>query len=147
MLNEILALNLTNDELATIGAKVGADIPFFIHGYKSANVFGIGEIVEPFEDDIPAVELFTPSDIKCDTKEVFKSFRKHLISSIEPSFAEELEKMSSKTILATYAPLSLNDLYKAVLKRYPEFYEHKRDGWFLSGSGSTIFKPKGTITI
>ena len=147
MLNEILALNLTNDELATIGAKVGADIPFFIHGYKSANVFGIGEIVEPFEDDIPAVELFTPSDIKCDTKEVFKSFRKHFISSIEPSFAEELEKMSSKTILATYAPLSLNDLYKAVLKRYPEFYEHKRDGWFLSGSGSTIFKPKGAITI
>ncbi len=142
MINEALSLGLSVDELAEIGVKVGADVPFFVYGYKSANVSGIGEIVEEFEDNVPKLKLFTPTDIKCDTKEVYKTFRKFYIDDIEPEIASELVQKSSKEILEHYEPLQLNDLFSAVLKKYPEFYEHKRDGWFLSGSGSTLFKVK-----
>jgi len=142
MINEALTLGLTTDDLAQIGAKVGADVPFFAHGFKSANVSGIGEIVEEFKEEIPKIKLFTPEDIKCDTKEVFKTFRKFFINDLEPELAEELKNKTSKEILGEYQPLKLNDLFHAVLKKYPEFYEHKLDGWFLSGSGSTLFKVK-----
>ncbi len=142
MINDALDLGLTTEDMSKIGAKVGADVPFFVHGYKSANVSGIGEIVEEFKDDIPQIKLFTPEDIKCETKEVYKTFRKFFIDAIEPEFAKELSRKTSKEILSKYLPLKLNDLFYAVLKKYPEFYEHKLDGWFLSGSGSTLFKVK-----
>lgn len=142
MVNDALNLGLTTEDMSKIGAKVGADVPFFVHGYKAANVSGIGEIVEEFKDDIPKIKLFTPEDIKCDTKEVYKTFRKFFIDAIEPQFAKELSVKTSKEILSEYPPLKLNDLFYAVLKKYPEFYEHKLDGWFLSGSGSTLFKVK-----
>jgi 4-diphosphocytidyl-2-C-methyl-D-erythritol kinase len=142
MLNEALKLELSIDELSQIGAKVGADVPFFVHGYKAANVSGIGEVVEEFVDDMPKIKLFMPEDIKCDTKEVFKTFRKFFIDELEPGLAEELKTKTSKEILGEYPPMKLNDLFQAVLKKYPEFYEHKLDGWFLSGSGSTLFKVK-----
>lgn len=142
MLNEALSLGLTKEQMAGIGARVGADVPFFAYGYKAANVSGIGEAVEEFEDDIPQIKLFTPEDIKCDTKEVYKTFRKHFLDEIEPELAKELATKKTREILEEYPPLKLNDLFKAVLKKYPEFHEHKLDGWFLSGSGSTLFKAK-----
>lgn len=142
MLNDILSLGLTPDELAAIGSKVGADVPFFVYGYKAANVSGIGEIVEEFKDDVPQIKLFTPDDIKCDTKEIYKTFRKHFITDLEPELAAELATKTTREILESHPPIELNDLFKAVLKKYPEFYEHKLDGWYLSGSGSTLFKAK-----
>ena len=48
MCNEVLHLGLSQNELAQIGLNVGADVPFFVYGYKSANVSGIGEVVEEF---------------------------------------------------------------------------------------------------
>lgn len=142
MLNEALSLGLSKKELAEIGVKVGADVPFFVYGYKSANVSGIGESVVEFQDTVPELKLFTPDDIKCDTKEVYKTFRKHFIDDLDVELAKELEGKTSKEILANYQPLELNDLFHAVLKKYPEFHEHKLDGWYLSGSGSTLFKVK-----
>lgn len=142
MLNEALKLELSTEELAVIGVKVGADVPFFTHGFKSANVSGIGEIVEEFKDDIPKIKLFTPEEFRCDTKEIFKTFRKFFIDDLNLELAQTLKEKTSKEILSGYPPIELNDLFKAVLKKYPEFYEHKLDGWFLSGSGSTLFKVK-----
>ena len=43
MCNEVLMLELSLDELASIGSKVGADVAFFVYGYDSANVSGIGK--------------------------------------------------------------------------------------------------------
>lgn len=142
MLNEALSLGLSKEELAEIGVKVGADVPFFVYGYKAANVYGIGEKVVEFQDDVPQLKLFTPDDIKCDTKEVYKTFRKHFIDDLDVDLAKELENKTSREILEHYQPLELNDLFHAVLKKYPEFHEHKLDGWYLSGSGSTLFKVK-----
>lgn len=47
-LNKIYETNLSADKLAEIGAKIGADVPFFIFG-KTARVGGIGEIVVPIK--------------------------------------------------------------------------------------------------
>ncbi|MCK4738256.1 MAG: 4-(cytidine 5'-diphospho)-2-C-methyl-D-erythritol kinase, partial [Sulfurimonas sp.] len=52
MCNEVLHLGLSQNELATVGLKVGADVPFFIYGFDSANVGGIGEVVEEFKEPL-----------------------------------------------------------------------------------------------
>ena len=46
--------NLSKDELCEIAVKIGADVPFFVYEYDSANVTGIGEIVEKFDEEIRA---------------------------------------------------------------------------------------------
>ena len=140
MINETMELGISIDDLASIGAKVGADVPFFVYQYNSANVSGIGEIVEVFEnDDIPSLNVLTP-EIECSTIEVYKTFRKLYMDSMDSKLAEHLSILKTSEILERYHPLELNDLFRAVLKKYPEFYEYNDGRWFLSGSGSSIFK-------
>ena len=42
----------SKDEMLVIAKKVGADVPFFVYEYDSANVTGIGEIVKKFDEEI-----------------------------------------------------------------------------------------------
>ena len=49
MVNQACNLNLSKEELAKIGSNIGADVPFFVYEFDSANVSGIGEIVEEFK--------------------------------------------------------------------------------------------------
>jgi 4-diphosphocytidyl-2-C-methyl-D-erythritol kinase len=142
--NEVCGLNIETSILSELGSKIGADLPFFIHNYPSANVSGFGEIVEPFEEETLQLELFTP-DIGCDTAKVYQIFKKHLLDEINPESFKEWEKMDSKTLLETIAdPVILNDLYRAALIAYPELKEvpQANEGWFFSGSGSTFFRLK-----
>jgi len=136
ILNELLDLNLSKDELATIGAKVGADVPFFIYEYDSANVSGIGEIVECFNEEALHVKTFTP-DIKCDTPRVYQSFRTHYKE--EKELANKMAKMKSVELLQTYKDTELNDLFTPALSIYPELKTYQKEGWFFSGSGSSFF--------
>lgn len=135
MLNELLELRLKHSALLEIGLKIGADVPFFLSGYESANVFGIGEVVEHFSDEIPNIELIT-SDIACDTPKVYQTFREKFIDTLEPNFAQKLSKMRANEILRNYPPDRLNDLLKPARLLCPKL----NDEHFLSGSGSTMFK-------
>jgi 4-diphosphocytidyl-2-C-methyl-D-erythritol kinase len=142
--NEVCGLNIETKTLSELGSKIGADLPFFIHNYPSANVSGFGEIVEPFEEETLQLELFTPA-IGCDTTEVYKTFKKHLFDDITPCSFRGWEKLDSRTLLETIAdPIILNDLYAAALIAYPELKEvpQAKEGWFFSGSGSTFFRIK-----
>lgn len=140
MLNDAMELGIPREELAAIGAEAGSDIPFFIMGYKSANVRGIGEIVEPFDETPRALELLTPN-IHCNTGDIYRAFRMHFKSRIDPKLAETLAALPSDEILARYNAMTLNDLLPAALKRHPELYAYAKPGWFFSGSGSSFFRP------
>jgi len=140
--NEVCDLQIATDALSKIGSSVGADLPFFIYNYPSANVSGFGEIVEPFEEVPLVVELFTP-DIGCDTAEVYKTFHKYLLQYISRASFFGWENLDSKTLLNLIPdPIALNDLYPAALVAYPKLEELDRKGWFFSGSGSTFFRIK-----
>jgi 4-diphosphocytidyl-2-C-methyl-D-erythritol kinase len=140
--NDTLHLGLTIEELAEIGSAVGADVPFFVYGYESANVSGIGEIVEPYNEKLIDFETTTPP-IQISTPMVYRYYREHLYEPISEEEASRLEKISSREILATMDPQEANDLYNAALECYPEL--SKKEGWFFSGSGSSFFKVKENI--
>ncbi len=141
LLNSVLDLNLSKKALSEISSKIGSDLPFFIYGYKSANVGKTGESVEKFEESLPKFSTFTP-DIKCDTAKVYQEFRKNHISKIEKNqkLAQKLRFMKSEDILKEFDAKSLNDLLDPALTLYGDLKKHQKEGWFFSGSGSTFFK-------
>ncbi len=144
MVHKFCNLTISIDELANIGAKVGADIPFFIYGYDSANVSGFGDIIEPFDEELLEFDIYTPP-IHCDTSIVYKTFRENFLKDINPNSGATLMLNNSYDILTSnFAPSKLNDLYKAALLAYPELKDYQKDGWYFSGSGSSFFRLKET---
>ncbi|WP_200763432.1 4-(cytidine 5'-diphospho)-2-C-methyl-D-erythritol kinase [Nitrosophilus alvini] len=141
MANDAIGLGLSKKQMAELGKRVGADVPFFIHGYNSANVSGIGEIVEPFEEETLEFDIITPR-IKCDTKEIYAVFRKRFLKHTDIAFAKKLASMKSKYIMENYEATEVNDLLKAALVVKPELKEYLQPGWFMSGSGSSFFRLK-----
>ena len=99
--NEILDLGIDVETLAKIGEKVGADVPFFVYGYKSANVTGIGEIVKPFEEELPEFEVITPK-VHCSTQEIFKTFRENFWQNIDCDLANEMLKKTTLELIQDY---------------------------------------------
>ncbi len=140
MVNQEANLNLTDAELADIGLDVGADVPFFIYNYESANVSGIGEIVERFEEKALHVEVVTP-DIKCDTGAIYRAFRQNYKTDI--NLAQNMSKTKSEELVKTYRDLELNDLLKPALKIEKNLENYRKENWFFSGSGSSFFKIVG----
>lgn len=140
MCNEVLHLGLSIDALARIGAQVGADVPFFVYGYASANVSGIGEIVEPFDEEPLRLEVVTP-DVQISPPAVYRTFRESFYRELGPEEAVRLEHMSSAEVLRRYSVDTANDLFEPAVALYPELKQHYRHGWFFSGSGSSFFRP------
>jgi len=139
MVNKHCNLGLSKDELSKIGEKIGADIPFFVYDYNSANVSGIGEIVENFYEDILDIEVFTPK-IKCNTGDIFKIFREKFYKEISKKDAKKLFLQQSKEILSNFDIKSANDLYEPALSIYPNLVKFAKKNWFFSGSGSSFFR-------
>lgn len=141
MVNEVCSLGLSKDRLAQIGSCIGADVPFFIYEYDSANVTGIGEIVEFFDEEPLNLTVFTP-DVKCDTGKIFREFRENFYKHKDSSRIDTLLEMSSCDILRDLDINSANDLYCAASKIYKELkpanYNLPIDTFF-SGSGSSFF--------
>ena len=139
--NNVFDLNYSKDRLARIGLKVGADVPFFIYEYESANVTGIGEVVVEFDEKEVAIETFTPN-IKCNTGQIFTTFRDKFYKEISPEVAQRLLSKNSIDILNELDISEANDLYQSALENSSELKEYAKPEWFFSGSGSSFFRLK-----
>ncbi len=139
IINEKCELNLSKDQLSQIGVKIGADVPFFVYEYDSANVTGIGEIVEEFKEEVLDIKTFTPK-IKCHTGNIFTLFREKYYKEISDKEAKKLLKIDSKSIINNFLIDEANDLFLPVKELYPEIKQYiKNNKTFFSGSGSSLF--------
>ncbi|ADG92121.1 4-diphosphocytidyl-2C-methyl-D-erythritolkinase [Arcobacter nitrofigilis DSM 7299] len=141
MANKLFDLYYSKEKLAKIGAKIGADVPFFIYEYDSANVTGIGEIVEKYEEEALDIEVVTPK-IECNTGKIFTSFRESFYKEISSEDKSRLLNMSSKDILKELDIFEANDLYEPAIQSYSQLGDYAKKDWFFSGSGSSFFKVK-----
>ena len=142
LVREVCNLMISIEELAKVGSTIGADIPFFIYNYPSANVSGFGDVVEVFEEEPLLLEIYTPQ-LNCDTSVVYKTFKSELLKNITLCSFMGWDRLDSKTILEMIAdPVILNDLYQASLIAYPKLKEEAPEAWFFSGSGSSFFRVK-----
>ena len=141
MVNEVCGLRLSKDEMASLGATIGADVPFFIYEYDSANVTGIGEIVEKFDEELLDIETITPK-IECNTGAIFREFREKFYKEITKEESIKLLGMKSCDIVQNLSIEEANDLYLPAKSIEAELKVFAKDGWFFSGSGSSFFRLK-----
>ncbi len=130
-LNHLWDAGLNQEELATLGLTLGADLPVFIHGH-AAWAEGIGEQFTPLELSEPWFVVLIPR-VAVATKEIFSA--PDLIRNAQPI-----------TIRAFLEGEGCNMLQPVVVKRYPEVAEALR--WLerrvparMTGSGGCVFAP------
>lgn len=136
MVNDELNLNIKRENLMQIASKIGADVAFFVSGYKAANVSGIGEIIEEFDDEVPNLNILTPN-VFCSTPMVYQEFRSNFLQYIDVNAAKKMQNLKSAELLEIYKNEELNDLFAPCFKLYPQMNEFRDK--FLSGSGSSVF--------
>ena len=139
MVNDELNLNIKRENLMQIASKIGADVTFFVSGYKAANVSGIGEIIKEFDDEVPNLNIFTPN-VFCSTPMVYQEFRSNFLQYIDVNAAKKMQNLKSAELLEIYKNEELNDLFAPCFKLYPQMNEFRDK--FLSGSGSSVFSVK-----
>lgn len=139
LINENLNLKLSTQKLIEFSKELGSDIAFFLSGFEAANVSGCGEIVEEFEDGLPKLEWEFPK-IACETLAVYKHFDKGIFDFEQnKKEAQIFEKLKTKELL-DYKNTKLNDLFTSCVALYPKMRFYLENDFFLSGSGSSVFK-------
>ena len=126
MVNQACNLNLSKEELAKIGSNIGADVPFFVYEFDSANVSGIGEIVEEFKEELVDIEVITPK-IACDTGKIYKNFREKFYKELNKDEVKELFVTNSKDILKKFSINEANDLYFSALDLNQDLKKFEKD--------------------
>ncbi len=135
-LYEYFKLNLTLEDLIDIGAKIGADVPFFLLG-GTVLARGIGEKMTPLEDgEEKHVHIVVP-DVKVSTRLIFSRF--NLTSEPIKSKIDTFVKSQDYKILE-------NNLEKVTFELFPEVGVVKEkmraldyDLVLMSGSGSAVY--------
>lgn len=128
-LNYLWQTNLSDDELADIGLRLGADVPVFIRGF-AAFAEGVGEQLTPVEAEEKWFLVVRPN-VSIATKDIF----------CHPDLTRNTAKRDLSTLISTTYE---NDCEKIVRLLYPEV--DKKLSWLLqyapsrlTGTGSCVF--------
>ncbi|PMK04630.1 4-(cytidine 5'-diphospho)-2-C-methyl-D-erythritol kinase [Vibrio sp. 10N.261.55.A7] len=128
-LNHLWQLELSDDDLATIGLKLGADVPVFVRGF-AAFAEGVGEKLSKAEPEEKWYLVIKPS-VSIATADIFT----------HPNLTRNTEKQPLEKLMnGVYG----NDCEKIVRMLYPEV--DQKLSWLLqyapsrlTGTGSCIF--------
>lgn len=143
VMNELFNVNATEEELMELGLKLGADIPYCIHG-GTALCEGIGEIItpiKPFRDKI--VVLVKPA-FGVSTKEVYKNFNLEKVKQ-HPKTAEIINAIENDDLNFVASNMK-NLLENVTLRKHKILIKIKEEmnacgaiNSMMSGSGPTVF--------
>lgn len=138
-LNRLWQLNLSRAELMTLGLKLGADVPVFIHG-ENAWAEGVGEMLTTIMLKEAYYVVLTP-DAHVSTAQIFanKQLTKNTIPKTMSDFSRACS-LSTGNISADFT----NNLEKVVCNEYPSVLACLT--WLkqfgdarMSGSGASVF--------
>ena len=134
LLSKLWSSHLLPKELSELAARLGSDVPFFLHGGE-ADVAGRGELVTPLEDSPPKqLHLWIPP-LSVSTAQVYAA---HERLSGTAAFGSRLEIETTRNFLGP------NDLASAVLQTEREMGDYLRLARVearesgITGSGSAL---------
>jgi 4-diphosphocytidyl-2-C-methyl-D-erythritol kinase len=134
VLNRLLRLGASREQLARLALRLGADVPFFLFG-QNAFAEGIGEQLSPLELPSAWYAVLVPQ-VAVSTRAIFA--------------APELTANSKTIKISSFsAGFGVNDLEPIVCRRHAEVAAHlawlKRFGDArMSGSGACVFAEFGS---
>ncbi|MCM3745668.1 4-(cytidine 5'-diphospho)-2-C-methyl-D-erythritol kinase [Sporosarcina luteola] len=141
-LNRLWKLQLSADELAEIGSKIGSDVSFCVHG-GTALAKGRGEQIEHLPAPPNCWVILAKPSISVSTADIYRNLD---VSSIKhPDTAGMLEALHSEDYAKMCASLG-NVLEPVTMKLHPQVVVLKEkmeqfgaDAVLMSGSGPTVF--------
>jgi 4-diphosphocytidyl-2-C-methyl-D-erythritol kinase len=140
-LNRLWGLRLRRAELSQIGAELGADVPFFIHG-GTALATGRGDVLTRLEAAPLLCMVLARRDPGISTRWAYSRCRP---KSDAGAYGQMLNALGARSPSAIASALR-NDLETAVLPGRPDIAELKQRlvergalGALMSGSGSAVF--------
>ena len=143
MMRDLFKPEVSNEELASLGEKLGADVPFFIYG-GTALCEGIGEIITPLKSFDDYILLLVKPDFGISTKEVYTEIDRKAIES-RPEMDKIIQCINNND-LESLCESMVNVLELVTLDKYPVLNDIKETmkrfgsiGTLMSGSGTTIF--------
>ncbi len=139
-LNKHYGRPFSDEELMALGAKIGADVPFFIFQH-TAIARGIGERLEPFDKMPPLSAVLVNPRLHVSTAWIYEHLNLGLTNCEENYnvswFLEDFSRISD---------LLFNDLEQVTAQKFPEIDAVKKAllnlgamGALMSGSGPTVF--------
>lgn len=134
-LNRLWKTGLTVPQLAAIGVRLGADVPFFIEGHNGY-VRGIGEIIEPVHIPETSWTVIMPGS-STSTAAVFKS---PLLVKDTPEIGRSAFEKEFETLLPALP--GRNDLEPVAEKINPDIAAARKilgPNSRMTGSGSAVF--------
>lgn len=141
-LNQLWNLGLSLDELAVIGAEIGSDISFCVHG-GTARALGRGEVIEKIASPPPCWVILAKPTMGVSTAEVYRGLKVNEVP--HPDTQAMLTALEEKNYKGICHNLG-NVLESYTLEKYPEVKQIKdqmkrlgADGVLMSGSGPTVF--------
>lgn len=141
-LNQLWQLNLTNEEMFTIGFEVGTDVPYCIEG-GCAHVSGRGEVVRLLEETISSWVVLVKPDFGISTRTVFRDVDCQTISRVDIQALERAILSKNYGDMIEYMGNSLEDVTIArkplIQKIKDRMLKCGADVALMTGSGPTVF--------
>ncbi|WP_417914915.1 4-(cytidine 5'-diphospho)-2-C-methyl-D-erythritol kinase [Candidatus Electronema sp. JM] len=152
-LNQLTGAGCTTEELAVMGLRLGADVPFFVQEHPAAWAGGIGERLEPAEPLRGCTVLLVNPGIAVSTKWAYETFSQTAgrIALTAAGKKFNLSNFSNESGLPlrrrAFLPSDLlNDLERVTAEKHRVIGRLKARllaagaaGAMMSGSGSTVF--------
>ena len=142
-LNRLLGYPLQPTQLADIGARIGADVPFFLCG-RPARVSGVGEQIVPISLGVNLNLVVCSDGHMLSTAQVYSHVRlaSHSLTS-DPPVSNITDFVEGRR---PFTDLLVNDLEQAAAQIHPEVLslkarvmEEGAQAALMTGSGSAVF--------
>lgn len=139
MMADLAGLDLPDEELAALAARLGSDCAFFIYNRPMLGT-GRGEVLEPLDVDLSGyrLEVTVPEGIAVSTADAYRG-----IVPRQP--ACPLREVLAQPV-ETWKDLLVNDFETTVFARHPRLVEIKQSLYeggavyaSMSGSGSALY--------
>lgn len=142
ILNVIFNKNLSQEEMISLGKKIGADVPFSIVG-GTAKCDGIGEIIKPLKPLRDCILVLIKPSFGVSTKEVFNKIDNK--NYIHPQIDKIIEGIDEGNLNKIGSNLN-NVLEQVTIEENPIIGDIKEMikasgslGTLMSGSGPTVY--------
>ncbi|MHC5269335.1 4-(cytidine 5'-diphospho)-2-C-methyl-D-erythritol kinase [Enterococcus sp. LJL98] len=142
-MNRLWNLNLSMEELITIGVEIGTDVPYCLHG-TTAFITGKGEIVQPLVPMPQCWVVLVKPRISVSTRKIFQQ-----VKEVEALTHPDMTRLSQAILAQDYEEMLRymgNSLEGVTIPKYPVVQQIKdrmmkygADIALMSGSGPTVF--------
>jgi 4-diphosphocytidyl-2-C-methyl-D-erythritol kinase len=141
-MNELFDLGLDAEQLRTIGARIGADVPFCLSG-GTAFAQGVGEILTPLPAPPAHRLMIAKPERGADTGGIYRAYDERDAGIASADQVVAALRSGSLTVLAGAVG---NDLEPVTTRLVPEVAAHKREmlragalGAAMTGTGTAVY--------